>query len=107
MCTLGNPKQCTDIRVELDNVKLNRNDDPQNLFDKIENIEAKMCQRGFSIAEDEYVAAIIRALPANYEPVLVNAHSTFGSKMSLSNLKLVIIDFYDITITMRKQSARY
>ena len=64
------------IRVELDNLKSERGKDPRVLFDKIEIIQAKMTERGFYSSEEEYIAAIIKALPSEYDHSLVNANST-------------------------------
>ena len=95
------------IRVELDNLKLERGEDPRVLYDKIEIIQAKMTERQFYFDEEEYISAVIKALPGEYDHSLVNATASLGNKaMTLEKLKGVIIELYEITTTLRKQTGK-
>ena len=92
------PKDMTlkvELRLQLANFKMNKNDDPTTLGDKLSVIQACFTAAGLSVDEDDLVAAGINGAPEKYSGTIVQAQQLkreFGKSFTVADLIKCMMD---------------
>jgi hypothetical protein len=94
-----------ELRQRLSVIRMKKNEDPATLFKKISSIENKFNMSTRHIEEENLIAVVLDAAPQEYQSLLTTEQHTKGASITLSNLEVVMGQYWRQTKSAREKSG--
>jgi hypothetical protein len=78
-----------ELRRMMNNIKMQKNADPVELFNQISAVKVRYERLGNAIDENEFIAIVISVAPQTYQGVLPSEQMRQGNSLRLSHLAVV------------------
>jgi hypothetical protein len=94
-----------ELRQRLSAIRMKKNKDPTTLFEQIISIENKFNTSTRHIEEEDLIVVILDAAPQEYQSLLTTEQRIKGASITLSNLEVVMGQFWCQTKSAREKSG--
>jgi hypothetical protein len=94
-----------ELRQQLSAERMKSNEDPATLFEQLSSKENRYNTSAKKIDEEDMIAVVLDSAPIEYQAILTAEQEIKGASVTLSDLKVVMNQYWQQTSASRERSA--